>query len=66
MYKFLIISYFLLLLNCNGTNTRSFIFNYEVSILPTDDKKLELWIPYPNSNEVQTIKNIKIDEDGLN
>ena len=38
MYKFLIISYFLLLLNCNGTNTRSFIFNYEVSILPTDDK----------------------------
>ena len=40
MYKLLIISYIILLLNCNGTNTRSFIFNYEVSILPTNDKKL--------------------------
>ncbi len=66
MYKLLIISYIILLLNCNGTNTRSFIFNYEVSILPTNDKKLELWIPYPNSNEVQNIKNIKVDADGLN
>jgi len=45
---------------------RNFQFNYSVEIDPTDNKKLEMWIPIPQSNEVQTISNLKINAEGLN
>ena len=44
---------------------RYFQFNYEVVINPTEGKKMELWIPVPQSNEVQTISNLEYDLDGL-
>ena len=44
---------------------RYFQFNYEVSVNPTDGKKIELWIPVPQSNEVQAISNLEYDLDGL-
>ena len=44
---------------------RYFQFNYEVSINPTNGKKMELWIPVPQSNEVQAISNLSYDLDGL-
>ena len=40
---------------------RSFNFNYSITLEPTNNKKLELWVPIPQSSEVQTINNIKID-----
>ena len=46
-------------------SSRSFSFNYSVLIEPTDDKKLEMWIPLPSSNEVQTISNLKINSSNL-
>ena len=42
-------------------DTRYFQFNYEVEVESTDGKKLELWIPVPQSNEVQTISNLSFN-----
>ena len=50
---------------CSGNIQRSFNFKYSISLEPTNNKKLELWVPIPQSSEVQTINNIKIDADGL-
>ena len=47
-------------------NTRSFNFVYSVEVESTNNKKLELWIPIPQSSEVQAISNLSIDSDGLN
>ena len=49
----------------NTNNTRSFQFTYEVDIESTNGKKLEVWIPIPKSNEVQTISELKINTNGL-
>ena len=49
------------LFSCNTQNLRSFNFSYEVQINPTMGKKLEMWLPFPISNEVQTITNLEID-----
>ena len=46
-------------------NSRSFKFTYSVALEPFNNKKLELWIPVPQSNEVQTISNLNVDSDGL-
>ena len=46
-------------------NTRSFQFTYEVNIESTDGKKLEVWLPVPKSNEVQTISKLEINASGL-
>ena len=40
--------------------SRSFQFKYTVDIESTDGKKLEVWIPVPKSNEVQTISNLQL------
>jgi len=57
----------LLLSSCANKqlDQRYFQFNYEVSINPTDGKKMELWIPVPQSNKVQAISNLSYDLDGL-
>ena len=49
----------------NQISDRSFSFNYDVEIPSTDEKKLELWLPVPKSNEVQIITNLKIDAANL-
>ena len=46
-------------------STRSFQFTYTVDIESTNGEKLELWIPVPQSNEVQTISNLKFNTNGL-
>ena len=50
----------------NQGNTRSFQFTYTVDIESTDGDKLELWIPVPQSNQVQNISNLKYEMAGLN
>ena len=47
----------------NDSNARQFEFSYSVTFKPTNGKKFEAWIPYPQSNEVQDISNIQIDTD---
>jgi len=53
----------LMLIGCASLNTRSFEFTYEVNIKPSNGKKIEMWIPYPQSNEVQNISNVEITSD---
>ena len=40
--------------------TRNFEFTYSVIFKPTNGKKFESWIPYPQTNEVQNISNVRI------
>ena len=47
-------------------NVREFTFTYNVSLESSDGKKIELWLPVPQSNEVQTISNLSVDAGGLN
>lgn len=42
-------------------DVRGFQFTYEVEVESTNGKKLEMWIPIPQSNEVQSISNLKIN-----
>ena len=64
--KFLSIVILFLFVNCNSNDGgRSFSFSYEVDIDPSDSQKTELWLPYPQSNEVQKIKNILVDSGEL-
>ena len=46
-------------------NSREFSFTYSVDLDSSNGKKIELWLPVPVSNEVQTISNLEIDADGL-
>ena len=63
----IVASSMLLFTSCQKSdNTRSFNFTYSVEIESTNNKKLELWIPIPQSSEVQTISNLVIDSSGLN
>ena len=64
MKKVMLISA-LFIFACSENMQRSFSFNYYINLEPTNNKKLELWVPIPQSNEVQTINNIKIDADEL-
>ena len=58
------ISLILLVTACSTTNERAFQFRYQVEIEQTKGK-IELWIPVPQSNEVQTISNINYDVAGF-
>ena len=61
----------ILLISASGINSkhsdqmRFFQFKYEVALEPTYGEKLELWIPIPQSNEVQTISNLTFNTNGL-
>ena len=65
--KFLFILLVILFFNCsnNNYNLRYFHFDYEVEIESTEGKKIELWIPVPQSNEVQTISQLSFQTSGL-
>jgi len=65
MRKLLYLSILMLIVSISTANTRSFQFKYEVELSPTNDKKLELWIPVPQSNAVQDISNLRYDTNGL-
>ena len=49
----------------NERNSRSFTFTYIVELESSNGKKLELWVPLPKSNEVQSISNLNINAEGL-
>ena len=64
--KYTLTIFTLLLFSCGSTsNTRNFNFNYIVELEPSNNKKIELWLPVPQSNEVQTISNLSVDAAGL-
>ena len=47
-------------------NSRLFKFTYEIEIESTNEKKLEVWLPIPTTNEVQIITRLDIKTNGLN
>ncbi len=49
----------------SNKNSRNFNFVYTVELEPSNGKKIELWIPLPQSNEVQRISDLSISADGL-
>jgi len=53
------------LMSSDSHSIRSFQFTYEVAVESTGGKKLELWMPVPQSNEVQTISDLHISTSGL-
>ena len=64
--KYTFIIFILLLSSCDSSsNTRNFNFNYTVELEPSNNKKIELWLPVPQSSEVQIISNLSVDAAGL-
>ena len=51
--------------NASCQTTRDFSFEYTVDLKSSNGEKIELWIPVPQTNEVQTISNLKFDTSGL-
>ena len=52
--------------SCSGSKeTREFTFTYSVDLDSSNGKKIELWLPVPQSNTVQTITNLNIDAEDL-
>ena len=59
MKKLLISLVAIIVLNGCGEsmNSREFSFTYSVDLDSSNGEKIELWLPVPVSNEVQTISN---------
>ena len=55
----------LITIGYSENNTRNFEFIYEVALYTTNGKNIEVWIPIPQSNEVQTISDLIINTGGL-
>ena len=68
MQKCIFIFLSFIIISCSNNNdlgdTREFEFIYKVNLDKTN-QKVEVWIPIPQTNEVQTISNIKFDTSGL-
>ena len=58
--KYLLLISLLFFINCSSINERAFQFTYQVKLAPTSGEKLELWIPIPQTNEVQKISNLSV------
>lgn len=61
---FLILSFaFLIPLNTNAAEKRSFEFNYELSVkeIPAGAKNVKIWVPFPQDSHVQKITGVKIN-----
>ena len=64
--KKIVLLFVLTLVGCaQKNNFRTFQFTYAVKIESTDGKKREMWLPIPQSNEVQTISDLIIKTNGL-
>ena len=50
----------LFFVSCSTKNGRDFQFTYQVKLEPTNEQKLELWIPVPRTNELQKISNLSV------
>jgi hypothetical protein len=64
-YKKIFVILSLILVSCSWMpKSRSFHINYSVDILPTEAKEIKLWLPIPQSDNVQEISNMRIDFTG--
>ena len=56
----------LIIFACSQNVQRTFNFSYTVNIDSSNGKKIELWIPIPQSSTVQSIEKLEVNSDGLN
>lgn len=61
MIKYFIFFALITLYSCKPENSREFKLNYKVSIEANDGKPMNIWIPIPQTNNLQTIEEITID-----
>lgn len=61
MRKLMIIVCALVIFSCNDAPQRNFAFKYKLSLEANPLKNIKIWIPVPQSNEVQTISNLNIE-----
>jgi len=67
MRKLLFFIITVILLNgcTESMSSRKFSFTYSVELESSQGRKIEVWLPVPVTNEVQTISNLVIESDGL-
>jgi len=65
MNRVIVLLCLLIIIRCGIDNSRSFEFVYEVELDSTNGKKIEVWVPIPQSNEVQIISDLIINTGGL-
>ncbi|WP_372643538.1 transglutaminase domain-containing protein [Ancylomarina sp.] len=63
MMRWMLFIAVIVLSSCSKVPERNFEFNYKVSLQANSDKNMKIWIPVPQSNEVQTISGLSIDTD---
>lgn len=63
MMRWILFIAVIVLSSCSKVPERNFEFNYKVSLQANSGKNMKVWIPIPQSNEVQTISELKIDTD---
>jgi len=63
MMRWMLFIAVIVLSSCSKVPERSFEFNYKVSLQANPDKNMKVWIPVPQSNEVQNISELTIDTD---
>lgn len=63
MMRWMLFIAVIVLSSCSKVPERNFEFNYKVSLQANSGKDMKVWIPIPQSNEVQTISELKIDTD---
>ncbi len=61
--RFMLLLIATVLISCSKVPDRSFEFNYKVKLHASSDKNMQVWIPLPQSNEVQTISELDIKTD---
>ena len=60
MIKWMVFIAAIILSSCSKVPERNFEFNYKVKLYASPNKNLKVWIPLPQSNEVQTISGLNI------
>jgi len=63
MMRLIILLIASVLISCSKVPERSFEFNYKVELQANSNKNIKVWIPIPQSNEVQTISELSIETD---
>jgi len=53
----------IVLSSCSKVPERNFEFNYKVSLQANSGQNMKVWIPIPQSNEIQNISKLTIDTD---
>ena len=59
-----VVGFFIYLIFSEKNESRKFEFTYTVS-LEASNEPVQVWIPIPKSNEVQTIKNLSLNYEKL-